>query len=137
MLQPVRSPWSNQRSAAIQQYRECVRVLDQELGVPPLDETMQLYQAIKENRAAPPPVQIADLGAGGPLREFQVGVDASTRAWVARDGRLWLLTDRDSPRWRLATTRYWPSLPVRPSTVNGLPTVSLAGMAGFAVTFCP
>ena len=47
-------------------------------------------------------VWIADLAADGALREFQVGVDASTRAWVARDGRLWLMTDRDSPRWRLA-----------------------------------
>jgi prolyl oligopeptidase len=47
-------------------------------------------------------VWIADLAGNGALREFQVGVDASTRAWVARDGRLWLMTDRDSPRWRLA-----------------------------------
>ncbi len=52
--------WSGQRSAAIHQYRECVRVLDQELGVPPLEETTQLYQAIKENQA-PPPLQIADF----------------------------------------------------------------------------
>ena len=36
------------------------------------------------------------------LREFQVGVDAQTAAWVARDGRLWLMSDRDTPRWRLA-----------------------------------
>jgi len=53
--------WSGQRSAAIHQYRECVRVLDQELGVPPLEETTQLYQAIKENQAPPPPLQIADF----------------------------------------------------------------------------
>ena len=39
---------------------------------------------------------------GDALREFQVGVDAQTAAWVARDGRLWLITDRDTPRWRLA-----------------------------------
>ncbi|SOC46239.1 prolyl oligopeptidase [Blastococcus aggregatus] len=47
-------------------------------------------------------VWLADLSAGGALREFQVGVDAQTSAWVARDGRLWLLSDRDAPRWRLA-----------------------------------
>jgi DNA-binding SARP family transcriptional activator len=47
--------WAGQRAAAIQQYRECVRVLDHELGVPPLDETTELYQAIKENQAPPPP----------------------------------------------------------------------------------
>src|SRR3954470_7612553 len=47
-------------------------------------------------------VWIADLGADSALREFQVGVDAQTAAWVARDGRLWLMSDRDTPRWRLA-----------------------------------
>jgi prolyl oligopeptidase len=47
-------------------------------------------------------VWIADLGGDGTLRDFQVGVDAQTAAWVARDGRLWLMSDRDSPRWRLA-----------------------------------
>src|SRR5829696_6378056 len=45
---------------------------------------------------------LADLGGDGELREFQVGVDAQTAAWVARDGRLWLMSDRDTPRWRLA-----------------------------------
>ncbi len=54
--------WADQREAALRQYRECVRVLDQELGVAPLEETTALYQAIKENRLpdAPRPV-VADL----------------------------------------------------------------------------
>src|SRR5829696_3326744 len=47
-------------------------------------------------------VWITDLTGDGALRDFQVGVDAQTSAWVPRDGRLWLLSDRDSPRWRLA-----------------------------------
>ncbi|HEY0507389.1 MAG TPA: prolyl oligopeptidase family serine peptidase [Blastococcus sp.] len=47
-------------------------------------------------------VWIADLAGTGELQEFQVGVDAQTAAWVARDGRLWLMSDRDTPRWRLA-----------------------------------
>jgi len=46
-------------------------------------------------------VWLADLAGDGQLRELQVGVDAQTAAWVARDGRLWLHTDRDSPRGRL------------------------------------
>jgi DNA-binding SARP family transcriptional activator len=41
---------AGRKSAALHQYRECVRVLEKELGVPPLEETTQLYQAIKENR---------------------------------------------------------------------------------------
>ncbi|MBI4771759.1 MAG: AAA family ATPase, partial [Chloroflexi bacterium] len=44
--------WSDQRAAALRQYRECVRVLDQELGVSPLGDTAKLYEAIKENRKA-------------------------------------------------------------------------------------
>jgi prolyl oligopeptidase len=47
-------------------------------------------------------VWVADLAADGELRELQVGVDAQTSAWVARDGRLWLMSDRDASRWRLA-----------------------------------
>jgi prolyl oligopeptidase len=49
-------------------------------------------------------VWIADLSEDGELKDFQVGVDAQTAAWVARDGRLWLMSDRDTPRWRLAVT---------------------------------
>jgi prolyl oligopeptidase len=41
-------------------------------------------------------------GTRPPLQELQVGVDAQTAAWVARDGRLWLMSDRGTPRWRLA-----------------------------------
>lgn len=41
---------SGQRSMALRQYRECVRILDQELGVPPLEETTRLYQMVMENR---------------------------------------------------------------------------------------
>ena len=47
-------------------------------------------------------VWLADLTGDGELRELQVGVDAQTTAWVARDGRLWLHSDRDAPRGRLA-----------------------------------
>lgn len=41
--------WSGQRNAALRQYRECVRILEKELSVPPLDETTELYQSILEN----------------------------------------------------------------------------------------
>ena len=44
-------------AAAIQQYRDCVRILDRELGVAPLPETTELYEAIRADRlpaAAPP-----------------------------------------------------------------------------------
>ena len=40
------------RSAAMEQYRDCVRVLDRELGVRPLDETTALYHSILEGTYA-------------------------------------------------------------------------------------
>ena len=41
-------------SAALRQYRECVRILDAELGVAPLAETTALAEAIRDGRFAPP-----------------------------------------------------------------------------------
>jgi DNA-binding SARP family transcriptional activator len=41
---------NDQRNAALRQYRECVRILDEELGVPPLEETAEVYNAAKENK---------------------------------------------------------------------------------------
>lgn len=37
---------SGQRSVALRQYRACVRILEEELGVPPLEETTALYEQI-------------------------------------------------------------------------------------------
>lgn len=48
--------WSGQRAAALQQYRECVKLLNEELGVRPLEATTQLYTLIKEDRLPPAPV---------------------------------------------------------------------------------
>jgi predicted ATPase/DNA-binding SARP family transcriptional activator len=48
--------WSGQRAAALRQYGECERILREELGVPPEEETTQVYRAIKEKRDLPPPV---------------------------------------------------------------------------------
>lgn len=44
--------WRGMRTSALQQYRECVAVLDRELGVSPLAETTALYQAIGEGGVA-------------------------------------------------------------------------------------
>lgn len=56
--------WDGQRNAALRQYRECVRILEKELGVIPLEETTRLYQDILENHLpsrpalfTPPPAQ--------------------------------------------------------------------------------
>jgi len=61
---------NGQRSAAVRQYRECVRVLETELGVPPLEETTALYLDILENRT--PEGEIAgDDGLPAPQKQVQ------------------------------------------------------------------
>ena len=51
-------------------------------------------------------VWIADLSVPGApaFREVAVGLDAEVGAWVGRDGRLYVHTDLDAPRGRLAVT---------------------------------
>jgi DNA-binding SARP family transcriptional activator len=46
--------WNDQRASALKQYRECVALLDRELGVPPLEETTKLYLQITDNEVSPP-----------------------------------------------------------------------------------
>jgi predicted ATPase/DNA-binding SARP family transcriptional activator len=47
--------WDGRRTAALRQYEECVRILEEELGVPPEPETDQLHEAIQRNELPPPP----------------------------------------------------------------------------------
>ncbi len=51
--------WSGQRAAAHQQYQDCFHILEQELGVAPLEITTQLYQTIMADQALPPPTPIS------------------------------------------------------------------------------
>ncbi|RZT16807.1 putative ATPase [Kribbella sp. VKM Ac-2569] len=88
------------RAAALLQYRQCVRTLSRELGVSPLPETTELYEAVNTGTlvaAGAPPTAEAD---GAPERETEptqtpfVGRNDDVRAVRAvydaidRDGRL-------------------------------------------------
>jgi DNA-binding SARP family transcriptional activator len=75
--------WAGQRNAALQQYRECVQILDRELGVPPVEETTLLYSQILEGRAQPnagqksaiteiPGQTAQERSHGMPTRAFQL-----------------------------------------------------------------
>jgi predicted ATPase/DNA-binding SARP family transcriptional activator len=80
--------WHGQRTAALHQYRECVQVLNQELGVAPLEATAQLYQAIKENHvpSLPAPLQkpalakaeVQSLSTMAPSEDFSLSMASST-----------------------------------------------------------
>jgi predicted ATPase/DNA-binding SARP family transcriptional activator len=47
--------WDGQRAAALRQFQECVRLLDEELGVPPEEETTRLHEVIQTKQLTPPP----------------------------------------------------------------------------------
>jgi DNA-binding SARP family transcriptional activator len=47
--------WSGRRGAALRQFQACQRVLADELGVEPLEETVAVHQAIQTGRLPPPP----------------------------------------------------------------------------------
>jgi DNA-binding SARP family transcriptional activator len=47
--------WSGRRGAALRQFQACQKVLEEELGVEPLEETVAVHEAIQANRLPPPP----------------------------------------------------------------------------------
>ncbi|CAN5782530.1 AAA family ATPase [soil metagenome] len=74
--------WAGDRASALRQYRECVRILDEELGVPPLPETSTLEERILCDDIPPPPV--------APVSEIELAASAEPS-----DGR-WPLVGRGS-----------------------------------------
>ena len=92
------------RAAAIRQYRACVATLDRELGVAPLAETTDLYEAIRDARipgkapASPTPAAVEPAPAtarpGLPMvgRDEELAAVLGARRDAAIDGRLLLVT---------------------------------------------
>jgi len=87
---------SGRRSEALGQYRDCVRVLDRELGVRPLAETTEIYNAVNEGRALETPVPEsapaapAAVAPAGPLvgRAGEWEVVVAAHGGCDPDGRL-------------------------------------------------
>jgi serine/threonine protein kinase/predicted ATPase/DNA-binding SARP family transcriptional activator/alpha-beta hydrolase superfamily lysophospholipase len=63
--------WAGQHAAALRQYQECTRLLEEELGVPPDAETTVLYEAIRTRQIQPPTTEsiAAPTAAEPELRE--------------------------------------------------------------------
>ena len=93
--------WSDQRAAALRQYRECVRILDQELGVAPLEETTLLYRAIQENDLPPQPTLSEHAPA---VRREAEAAPTQTPTTVPRSPEN-LLVGRD-PEWEALLKAY-------------------------------
>jgi DNA-binding SARP family transcriptional activator len=87
------------RSAALRQYRQCVQVLQDELGADPLPETTRLYEDIRRGRGVTPVVFTAPAVAPMPLAP-----DLSSIPLVGRDQELaeiareWRICQRKSSR---------------------------------------
>ena len=76
--------WTGDRSAAMAQYRACVRVLDHELGVAPLPDTDDLYVQVREGTLdAPPRPPLARTH--GSTREEPARESRSRRPLIGRD----------------------------------------------------
>jgi DNA-binding SARP family transcriptional activator len=59
--------WVGDRTAAIEQYRACVRALHRELGVAPLAETTELYEQVSAGQVVrPPSVAVSPAAATSP-----------------------------------------------------------------------
>jgi prolyl oligopeptidase len=78
---------------------------------------------------------LADLSDGRlespTLRVVQEGVDASTSLHVGRDGRVYVFTDRDAPRGRLAITT--PEDPSYPTWTDLVPEDDEAVLEGWVI----
>ena len=86
---------AGERNAALEQYRECVRVLHRELGVAPLEATTALYRAIREGSdGAASTVEPVGAAPAEPRGHPMVGRAREWRALleayasVSTDGRL-------------------------------------------------
>ncbi len=84
------SAWSGDRPGALQAYRSLVRLLDRELGVPPLPETLALHEDIRADRLARPTT--ASASAEPSVRSAEHVAPAAMRL-IGRDEQLARLTD--------------------------------------------
>jgi predicted ATPase/DNA-binding SARP family transcriptional activator/Tfp pilus assembly protein PilF len=101
--------WSEQRTAALRQYDECARVLQEELGVSPEQETVQLYRTIKGQQEPPPPedefvAPVTRQGMGGTRPQVAHNLPVQVTPFVGRAEELAQIHQRlADPDCRLLT----------------------------------
>ncbi|MPZ91036.1 MAG: AAA family ATPase [Actinobacteria bacterium] len=96
--------WNDQRAGALKQYRECVALLDRELGVIPLEETTELYRQITDNEVvlpeqpavpARPPIALDSVISPSPVplvgRDDQLQALIRIHETIAGGGRVALI----------------------------------------------
>lgn len=145
--------WDGQQAAALRQYEACRRLLDEELGVEPEAETVELYEAIKTRQISPPqltdiPLLITpdsrlryrqeDLLAVGGHGELYRGVDQDTGAPVVIK-RLRPQLIRQSPEYVARFQREGEALRRlnHPNIVKMLATFEEAGQYCIVMEYVP
>ena len=103
--------WSEQRSAALRQYAECLQLLEAELGVEPQAATRDLYLAIKDNRLPRPETASVTetawpLAASAPAVSLAAAANAGLAAPVSRPRLLRGAMVGREHEW-LEATRLW------------------------------
>lgn len=86
------SAWSGDRPGALHAYRSLVRLLDRELGVPPLPETLALHEDIRADRLPQPAPPAGPVERSSPAAPDPPGAPGAMRL-IARDAQLSRLTD--------------------------------------------
>lgn len=133
------------RSGALQVYRSLVRLLDVELGVPPLPQTVSLSEAIRADRleglrSSRAGTPIADHGAAPPADRRGAGAAAGADRLVGRDRELAAIEQHRSLLHERGTVIGLVGEPgmgktaviervARRATEEGHPVVSVAGHA--------
>jgi DNA-binding SARP family transcriptional activator len=74
---------AGRRPAAVRQYRDCVRLLEEELAVTPVEETTRLYQAIKERDERPLPASEPAVPLADPPASLRLPLVGRSREWQA------------------------------------------------------
>lgn len=94
--------WTGRRATALDHYRECIRLLGRDLGVRPLEETTEVYRAIKEDRLGPAPgAAPASVAAPAPAAAPAAEPARAGLPLVGRERELELLRSA----WQAAGTR--------------------------------
>ena len=106
--------WRGQWAAAMRQYETCIRLLDEELGVLPTEDTEQLYQAIKAKRLTTPvvdadPAKVVD-GEHQPLPAARQSLRQADTSPLGRRGRYELIEEIGQGGFATVYRAYDPDL---------------------------
>ncbi|MFZ0626279.1 MAG: tetratricopeptide repeat protein [Acidimicrobiia bacterium] len=81
--------WTGDRPGAIEAYNQCVGVLDRELGVAPLEETTELYEAILDDDLPPAPAIRQKIKTAAPKKRAPTGALLDRVGELATLRRAW------------------------------------------------